>query len=600
MGSGRYVLSCALALASFSSTAASFAASDPLGPVFRTDETPGYDEAGEPHGPAVSSGSTGRFVVVWPSYREFYHVRGRLYDGTGVAQGADFDVVGGDLPQYARAPAVASSPEGDFLVVWQGVETEREIFARRFDSSGEADGDAFRVNTTGESGPESPKIASVAGAGFVVVWGQYDYTGSIRGQRLDADGELAGTEFVVSSVGEQGYDAETEDHDDIDVAANAAGEFLVVWKGYAELEGGQTIFARHFEASGAPSGPEVELVDTTDDLAFGRHAAVANDGDGGFVVVWSGRRGYGDYGIFGQRFDASGAPIDDAFTVAARATSDEEATHPEVSAGASGGFVVVWREDPYGGEPEIRGREFDADAAPVGDEFTLPKRDPLEPAFAARPDVTRDDSGDVVVAWVDLLASEILAQRRGLPNDPACTSAPRLDCREPASLRTSTFKVLAGSQPSKRKVLWRWTHGAATTSSAFGDPIDETGFALCVYDGSAEVQPRLVLPIPAGDFCGDAPCWESGRGDEPSYLYSDRATASAGVRKLDLEPGADGQAKIKLIAIDSEVPAPDLPFALPVAVQLQATNGECWAAEYGSFVSTNDPGRFIARSGNPF
>jgi hypothetical protein len=599
MGIDRTVLLYTLVLFAPLSPGAAVAATDALGPVFRADVTPGYSDAGDPHGPAVSSGSTGRFVVVWPSDRESYHVRGRLYDGTGVAQGPDFDVVGSDLPQYARAPAVASLSSGDFLVVWQGIDGAREIFARRFASSGDADGDAFQVNTTGESGPESPKVAAVGDDGFVVVWGQYDYTGSIRGQRLGPDGDLAGTEFTVSGVGEQGYDAETEDHDDIDVAANEAGEFMVVWKGYSDPSGGQTIFARHFEASGQPSGSELELVDTTDGLAFGRHASVANDGDGNFVVVWSGRMGYGDYGIFGRRFDASGVALEDAFPIAARTSSDEEATHPEVSTGASGGFVVVWREDPYGGEPEVRGREFDASAAPAGDEFVLPKREPLEPAFAAMPEVTRDDSGDTVVAWVDLIELEILAQRRGTPNDPDCTSAPRIDCREPTSIRTSVFKILEGSQPSKRKILWRWARGEETLPLALGDPINETGFSLCVYDGSVETQPRLALPIPAGGLCGAAPCWEAGRGDDPSYRYSDKA-ASAGVRKLDLAPGGEGETKIQLLAHGTEVPAPELPLAMPVAVQLQATNGECWSADYGAFVSANESDRFIARSGNLF
>ena len=119
-----------------------------------------------------------------------------------------------------------------------------------------------------------------------------------------------------------------------------------------------------------------------------------------------------------------------------------------------------------------------------------------------------------------------------------------------------------------------------------------------MYDGSGESQPRLVLPVPAGGLCNTAPCWEAGRGDDRSYRYSDR-DAAAGVRKLDLQPGEEGEPKLKLIAQGSQIPPLDLPLAMPVEVQLQGTNGECWAADYGTFVSTNEVDRFIARSGNP-
>jgi hypothetical protein len=32
-----------------------------------------------------------------------------------------------------------------------------------------------------------------------------------------------------------------------------------------------------------------------------------------------------------------------------------------------------------------------------------------------------------------------------------------------------------------------------------------------------------------------------------------------------------------------------------VTVQLQATNGECWAATYDQFISKNSDGKFIAK-----
>ncbi len=39
--------------------------------------------------------------------------------------------------------------------------------------------------------------------------------------------------------------------------------------------------------------------------------------------------------------------------------------------------------------------------------------------------------------------------------------------------------------------------------------------------------------------------------------------------------------------------------ALPVVVQLQVSNGECWSAFYRDFVSQNDSRTFVARPGSP-
>jgi len=42
------------------------------------------------------------------------------------------------------------------------------------------------------------------------------------------------------------------------------------------------------------------------------------------------------------------------------------------------------------------------------------------------------------------------------------------------------------------------------------------------------------------------------------------------------------------------LPPVALPFALPVTVQLQASNGECWETEYAT-TKVNDGFKFITR-----
>jgi hypothetical protein len=90
---------------------------------------------------------------------------------------------------------------------------------------------------------------------------------------------------------------------------------------------------------------------------------------GNFVVVWAGQFRDGDeYGVFGRRFDASGAPLATEFQVNTTTTGPQR--RPDVSLLPGGGFVVAW-DGPLGGGNRVFGRLYDANGAPQGDEFTL-------------------------------------------------------------------------------------------------------------------------------------------------------------------------------------------------------------------------------------
>ena len=61
------------------------------------------------------------------------------------------------------------------------------------------------------------------------------------------------------------------------------------------------------------------------------------------------------------------------------------------------------------------------------------------------------------------------------------------------------------------RLVWRWTHGAATAKSDFGNPLATTDYQLCVYDGSSELVTEGSAA--SGGLCNGRPCWkETGRG----------------------------------------------------------------------------------------
>lgn len=121
------------------------------------------------------------------------------------------------------------------------------------------------------------------------------------------------------------------------VAATASGEFVVVYDSVAGL------FARLFDAEGAPKGPDF-LVNQASDA---RSPDVAVDADGNFVVVW--RRSFGTDGaqVFARRFDTEGGALGDEFPVSERVESDVGLPFveaPAVAMSPSGNFVVAWAQ----------------------------------------------------------------------------------------------------------------------------------------------------------------------------------------------------------------------------------------------------------------
>jgi hypothetical protein len=149
-------------------------------------------------------------------------------------------------------------------------------------------------------------VASDADGNFVVVWGgSGDYDGlysEIWGRRFDSQGNPLGTEFMIS-----------QDlfrfKGNASVSSDPNGDFVVTWDNdYYDRYGAFGVFGRRYDGSGAPQGFEFQINSYTPGNQ--RLASVATTGTDQFVVVWqSGSNQDGNLGgIFGQRFDFSDEP----------------------------------------------------------------------------------------------------------------------------------------------------------------------------------------------------------------------------------------------------------------------------------------------------
>src|SRR5687768_6881678 len=123
-----------------------------------------------------------------------------------------------------------------------------------------------------------------------------------------ANGQTPGPEFQINVT-------TTDMQESSAVAAHADGRFVVVWLHRGDLSaGGWNVVGRRF----GPTGPLTDEFLVTEWTTGGQlSGAVAMDPDGNFMVVWydyDGRDG-DRYGVFGQRFDASGARVGPEFLV---------------------------------------------------------------------------------------------------------------------------------------------------------------------------------------------------------------------------------------------------------------------------------------------
>jgi hypothetical protein len=341
----------------------------PVGPGFRVNTFTRQEQVR----PAVASDASGNLVVVWynhgflggsDSQDVSDHIHGifsQRYASTGEPLGSEFRVNThpGDFYQYLVSPSVAADSAGNFVVVWSTVGGDHypkpgDVFGQRFASTGAPVGPEFRVNTYTTDSQGGPEVAADSSGNFVVVW-YSDQDGSDRGifgQRYASTGEPLGPEFRVNTY-------TTDRQIDPAVASDSSGNFVVVWESDPQDGSEYGVFGQRYASTGAPLGPEFAINTYTTDSQY--DPAVASDASGNIIVVWQSRHqeGLGGdlFGVFGQRYARTGAALGPEFRV--NTYLIDWRPEPSVAADASGRFVVVWMSDTHGASAfDVFGQRF--------------------------------------------------------------------------------------------------------------------------------------------------------------------------------------------------------------------------------------------------
>ena len=248
-------------------------------------------------------------------------------------------------------------------------------------------GAEFQVNTVTAGDQREAKVTGLADGGYVVAWASLDAAGQyddIIAQRYNSSGIAVGGEFQINSYTQYSQQA-------VALSGFADGGFIATWQSWVQDGSSLGIFGQRYGASGNAVGSEF-LINTTTQSAQD-NPSVATLAGGGFVVTWGSADG-SHHGIFGQQFDAAGAPVGAEFQINTY-TSGNQSNGP-VAALTGGGFVVTWDTlEVSGSHNGIFAQRFASDGTPIGTEFRVNTYTGSQAASS----VTAMNDGGFVVVW---------------------------------------------------------------------------------------------------------------------------------------------------------------------------------------------------------
>lgn len=296
----------------------------------------------------------GYFVIAWGDFRkngQSPDVYAQRYDSLGSPLGSNFrvnDVSGTFL--YSWRPSVACDRHGNFVVTWwfagSNPTYDEDIYAQRYDSLGNPVGPNFRVNDTLDGYQEHPSIAMNGKGRSVVAWGDRRnpvYLHDVYAQRYDSSGNPIGANFRVSD------DGNPTNQRFPSVAMSDYGRFVICWR---DSRNGSDcdIYAQLYDSAGSALGPNFRV----NDDPFGAYQyfpSAGMDRAGNFVITWEDHRhgGLSQADTYAQRYDSLGNPLGPNFMVNDDPDSSDQ-YWASVAMDAGGKFVITWcdsRRRPY-------------------------------------------------------------------------------------------------------------------------------------------------------------------------------------------------------------------------------------------------------------
>lgn len=314
------------------------------------------------NGGNVAMDDSGNYVVVWDDWRNGSHsdIYARVYNADGTAHTSEFLVhsASASIQDWSN---VAMADDGKFVVTWSDNQSGTyEVYMRLFDFDGNALTAETQVSTL--SGAQDFHSVDFAADGSFVVSFYSANADNVYFQRFNATGSAVGSNTIVNTT-----TANIQNSPDVAVADD--GRFIVVWESLNQDGSGYGVYGQRFNASGVAQGSEFQVNTTT--LNNQWSATVAMDASANFVVAWEsqGQDGSG-YGIYAQRYDASGAALGGEIAVNTTTSLDQRYEHIDLN--GNGDFVISWHSSNQDGSGlGVYAQQFASDGTRIGGEVLV-------------------------------------------------------------------------------------------------------------------------------------------------------------------------------------------------------------------------------------
>jgi hypothetical protein len=241
---------------------------------------------------------------------------------------------------------------------------------------------------------QSPQaVAADANGNYVVVWMSQNQDGDgwgIYARRFNASGTAQGNEFLVNTLKTAGDQAYAT------VAMNADGSFAITWTDSTAEAGSADVYAKLYNADGSVRRDQFLVNTTTGNDQM--YSSVAMDAEGGFIVTWSSQSQAGDegWGVYGQRFDANGQKVGGELQISESTAGDQEFARTAID--QNGNFTVVWQSQGADGW-DVCARQFDSLGQAKGSQFRVNTTTAGDQENA---NIGMNASGEITVSWTSV------------------------------------------------------------------------------------------------------------------------------------------------------------------------------------------------------
>ncbi|MCW8916435.1 MAG: FG-GAP-like repeat-containing protein [Magnetovibrio sp.] len=165
--------------------------------------------------PDITTLNNGNFVVAYTSNNidgagaGTYGVGAQIFTSAGATVGSEI-VVNTTTAGNQETPRLAALEDGGFVVTW---EAAGHVYAQLFNASGTKVGSELQISTSAAGDESRPNVAETPDGGFIVTWRSDNTSNSdVYAQRFDSSGNIVGRATLTGDSGNNSFDIAAGQH----------------------------------------------------------------------------------------------------------------------------------------------------------------------------------------------------------------------------------------------------------------------------------------------------------------------------------------------------------------------------------------------------